>query len=97
VVPGWWIDDINDNGDPAAWARGEFAELFPDASYRSKFYQLDRKRRTLLAFGIHGQYIYIDPVSEVVIVRVAAEPLPIDIALIQSWRRGFDAIAAHFS
>jgi len=97
VVPGWWIDDINDNGDPAAWARGEFAELFPDAAYRSKFYQIDRKRRTLLALGIHGQYIYMDPLSEVVIVRVAAEPLPIDVPLIQSWRRGFDAIAAHFS
>lgn len=97
VVPGWWIDDINDNGDPAAWARGDFAHLFADASYRSKFYQIDRKRRTLMALGIHGQYIYIDPVSEVVIVRVAAEPLPIDVDLIYGWRRAFDAIAAHLS
>lgn len=97
VVPGWWIDDINDNGDPAAWARGEFAELFPRASYRSKFYQIDRERHTLLALGIHGQYIYVDPRSEVVIVRVAAEPLPIDVDLIRSWRRAFDAVAAHFS
>ena len=97
VVPGWWIDDINENGDPAAWARGDFAHLFAAASYRSKFYQIDRKRRTLLALGIHGQYIYIDPPSEVVIVRVAAEPLPIDIDLIHAWRRGFDAIASHLT
>jgi hypothetical protein len=32
VIPGWWIDDINDNGDPEAWARGDFAELLPGAA-----------------------------------------------------------------
>jgi CubicO group peptidase (beta-lactamase class C family) len=97
VVPGWWIDDINDNGDPAAWARGEFAEMFPDASYRSKFYQIDRKRRTLCCIGIHGQWIYIDPVSELVIVRVAAEPVPLEVENYRAWRRGFEAIVQHFS
>lgn len=96
VVPGWWIDDINDNGDPAAWARGDFAELFPDAAYRSKFYQIDRKRRILCCLGIHGQYIYIDPVSELVAVRVAAEPVPLDVDGVKAWRSGFAAIAAHF-
>ena len=97
VVPGWWIDDINDNGDPEAWARGEFAEMFPDAAYRSKFYQIDRKRRTLCCLGIHGQYIYIDPISELVIVRVAAEPIPLDIESARGWVRGFAALVRHFS
>ncbi|TKT72650.1 serine hydrolase [Afipia massiliensis] len=97
VIPGWWIDDINDNGDPEAWARGEFAEMFPDAAYRSKFYQIDRKRRTLCCIGIHGQWIYIDPVSELVIVRVAAEPVPLDVENYRAWRRGFEAIVQHFS
>jgi CubicO group peptidase (beta-lactamase class C family) len=97
VVPGWWVDDINDNGDPAAWARGEFAEMFPDAAYRSKFYQIDRKRRTLCCIGIHGQWIYIDPISELVIVRVAAEPIPLEIENYRAWRRGFAAIVQHFS
>lgn len=97
VVPGWWIDDINDNGDPAAWARGEFAEMFPDAAYRSKFYQIDRKRRTLCCIGIHGQWIYIDPISELVIVRVAAEPIPLEVENYRAWRRGFAAIVQHFS
>ncbi|HAP10812.1 MULTISPECIES: serine hydrolase [unclassified Afipia] len=97
VIPGWWIDDINDNGDPEAWARGEFAEMFPDAAYRSKFYQIDRKRRTLCCIGIHGQWIYIDPISELVIVRVAAEPIPLDVDNYRAWRRGFAAIVQHFS
>lgn len=97
VIPGWWIDDINDNGDPEAWARGEFAAMFPDAAYRSKFYQLDRKRRTLCCLGIHGQYIYIDPIGELVIVRVAAEPIPLDVENTRAWVRGFAAIVRHFS
>ncbi|NGX94515.1 MAG: serine hydrolase [Candidatus Afipia apatlaquensis] len=97
VVPGWWIDDINDNGDPEAWARGEFAEMFPDAAYRSKFYQIDRKRRTLCCIGIHGQWIYIDPISELVIVRVAAEPTPLDVDNCRAWARGFASIVQHFS
>lgn len=97
VIPGWWIDDINDNGDPEAWARGEFAAMFPGAAYRSKFYQIDRKRRTLCCIGIHGQWIYIDPVSELVIVRVAAEPIPLDVENYRAWRRGFESIVQHFS
>jgi len=97
VVPGRWIDDINDNGDPQAWARGEFAAMFPDSHYRSKFYQIDRKRRTLACIGIHGQWIYIDPPSETVIVRVAAEPVPLEVENYRAWRRAFEAIVRHFS
>lgn len=97
VVPGWWIDDINDNGDPAAWARGEFVELFADAAYRSKFYQIDRKRRTLACVGIHGQWVFIDPVSELVIVRVASEPVPLEVENVRAWRRASEAIAQHFT
>lgn len=97
VVPGRWIDDINDNGDPQAWARGEFAAMFPDSHYRSKFYQIDRKRRTLACIGIHGQWIYIDPPSELVIVRVAAEPVPLEVENYRAWRRAFEAIVQRFS
>jgi CubicO group peptidase (beta-lactamase class C family) len=97
VVPGSWIDDINESGSADAWARGDFAEVFPGGNYRSKFYQIDRKRRTLACLGIHGQYIYIDPPSETVIVRVGSDPIPLDLPATHTWRRAFDAIAAHFS
>jgi CubicO group peptidase (beta-lactamase class C family) len=96
VVPGAWIDDINSQGDAAAWARGEFAELFPQASYRSQWYRIDRDRNVLIAYGIHGQFIYINPEAEVVIVRMASEDTPVDPDSARSWRRGFDAIAGHF-
>jgi hypothetical protein len=96
VVPGAWIDDINQRGDPDAWARSELAELFPQASYRSQWYRIDRDRGVLIAFGIHGQFIYIHPEAEVVMIRMASETTPLDPDRVRGWRRGFDAIAAHF-
>jgi CubicO group peptidase (beta-lactamase class C family) len=96
VVPGAWIDDINEHGHAAAWARSELAEMFPQASYRSKWYRIDRTRNVLCALGIHGQWIYIHPEAELVIVRMASEATPLDFDHVHGWRRGFDAIAAHF-
>jgi CubicO group peptidase (beta-lactamase class C family) len=95
VVPGAWIDDINEGGDPEAWARSEMAEIFPKGSYRNQWYRIDRNRRVLVAFGIHGQFIYIHPQAELVIVRMASEATPLDPDRVRGWRRGFDAIAEH--
>jgi CubicO group peptidase (beta-lactamase class C family) len=96
VVPAWWIDDINSRGDAQAWARSELADLFPQASYRSQWYRIDRDRGVLVAFGIHGQWIYIHPDAELVIVRMASEATPLDFDRVRGWRRGFDAIAKRF-
>lgn len=96
VVPGWWIDDINEADTSAAWAKGDFAELFPDGSYRSKWYQIDRTVGVLCALGIHGQWIYIHPEAELVAIRMASEATPLDPEYAKCWRRGFDAIADQF-
>lgn len=96
VVPGAWIDDINGSGDADAWARSELAKMFPQASYRSKWYRIDRSKNVLGAIGIHGQWIYIHPEAELVIVRMASEATPLDFDRVRGWRRGFDAIAEHF-
>jgi CubicO group peptidase (beta-lactamase class C family) len=91
VVPGAWIDDINERGDHEAWARSEMAEIFPQASYRSQWYRIDRG--VLVAFGIHGQFIYIHPAAELVIIRMASEATPLDPDRLRGWRH---AIAEYF-
>ena len=96
VVPGWWLDDIVEADTSSAWAKGDFAELFPGASYRSKWYQIDRGIGILCALGIHGQWIYIHPDAELVAIRLASEPIPLDPEYAKCWRRGFDAIADEF-
>nr|WP_315831801.1 serine hydrolase [Bradyrhizobium prioritasuperba] len=93
ILPGWWVDDINTRGDPAAWARGDYAEILPGGSYRSKWYLIDRPRGVLCALGIHGQWIYIDPPSETVIIRLGSDGIPLDPDSARLWVRGFAAIA----
>jgi CubicO group peptidase (beta-lactamase class C family) len=96
VVPGAWIDDINERGDPEAWARSEMAEIFPQTSYRSQWYRIDRTKGVLCALGIHGQWINIHPEAELVIIGMASEATPLDLDRVRGWRRGFDAIAEYF-
>jgi len=94
LVPAWWIDDIRTKGDPAAWAAGDMAKLIPGGRYRGKWYSIGNERGAFCAIGIHGQWIYIDPASEVVIVKLSSQPLPLDDAVDHLLLRAFDAIAA---
>jgi hypothetical protein len=93
VVPGWWIDDILANGDRDAWARGDMRGLMPNGSYRSKWYVTGNAHGAFFALGIHGQWIYVDPPSGVVIAKQSSLPDPLDDALDRLHLAGFDAIA----
>jgi CubicO group peptidase (beta-lactamase class C family) len=50
----------------------------------------------LCALVIHGQWIYIHPEAELVIIRMASETTLLDLDRVRGWRRGFDAIAEYF-
>ena len=97
VVPGSWIDDIHLNGDTQAWANGDLAFVFPSGRYRACWYTIDPARLDLAAVGIHGQWIYIDPTTDTVIVKVAAQPKPMDIAIDHRWLAAFRAIGEALS
>ncbi|MFL6533123.1 MAG: serine hydrolase domain-containing protein [Pseudomonas sp.] len=56
--------------DPAVYATApDFAEWTPGASYRSQWYVFNDHSQALMAGGIHGQYLFIDKPSGVVIVK----------------------------
>lgn len=97
VVPGWWVDDIHENGDPRAWADGDLADIFPGARYRSKWYTIDPARNDLAGIGIHGQWLYIDAASDTVIVKLATQPKAMDVPLDHRWLAAFRAITAHLA
>jgi CubicO group peptidase (beta-lactamase class C family) len=78
VIPGWWIDDIRRNGDTAAWNKGDLAHMLPGGRYRSKWYSVGNDHDAFCAIGIHGQWIYVDPAAEVVIIKVSSQPLALD-------------------
>jgi hypothetical protein len=93
VVPESWIEDIRTKGDPAAWAAGDMAKLIPGGRYRGKWYSLGNDRGAHCAIGIHGQWVYIDPASDVVIVKLSSQPLPLDDAVDHLMLKAFDAIS----
>lgn len=78
IVPHAWIDDIKLNGDRDAWVNGNFAAMFINGRYRSCWYDVGDRRGTIAAVGIHGQWLWCDPTSRVVIARTSCHPIPSD-------------------
>ena len=93
VIPASWIEDCSDGGSLETWERGESAKEFPAGSYRNKWYQTGNAHRAMLAIGIHSQYIYINPVTEVTIVKLSSQGAPLRLDLDDVNWRAFDAIS----
>ena len=96
VISATWIDDCRDGGDPEVWQRSISVEKFPAGSYRNKWYQTGHDHRAFCAIGIHSQWIYIDPITEVVIVKLSCQPDPLNIHLGPANLRAFEAICESF-
>ena len=80
VVPEEWVrDTVETGGDRQAWRRGAMLFLFPGGRYRNKWYQVGDG--AFCAIGIHGQWLYVDPKSEVVIAKMSSQPEPVEDAL----------------
>lgn len=94
IVPASWIEDILHNGDPQAWAVAPFVEFFPDQTmhYRSKWYVERTSKPCMFGFGIHGQYLYVDPQNEVVIAKASSESAPVDAQTTRLSLRAFAAV-----
>lgn len=76
VVPEAWVRDTISAGSTQAWQRGSMVSLFPNGRYRNKWYQVGDG--AFCGIGIHGQWLYVDPGSEVVIVKMSSQPEPVD-------------------
>jgi CubicO group peptidase (beta-lactamase class C family) len=97
VIPDWWIDDCSQGGDREAWDRGESAKEFPAGRYRNKWYQTGNEHRVMLAIGIHSQWIYINPVTEVTIVKLSSQDQPLRPDLDDINLRAFTGISSAVS
>jgi CubicO group peptidase (beta-lactamase class C family) len=76
IVPLGWIRDMQENGDSEAWQQGRNVDL-PNGRYRSQWYQSGEADGAFAAIGIHGQWLYVDPSAETVIVKLSSQPEPL--------------------
>ncbi|UJW74773.1 serine hydrolase domain-containing protein [Rhizobium sp. SL42] len=77
VVPQAWVADMLQAGDHQSWVDGK-PNLLPNGRYRSQWYQSGEADGAFCAIGIHGQWLYVDPSTETVIVKLSSQPNPLD-------------------
>ncbi|MBO0738017.1 MAG: serine hydrolase [Alphaproteobacteria bacterium] len=84
IIPPHWIDDITLSGSQDAWADGVFAPLFPGRKmhYRNKWYVDVDEAPLLFGLGIHGQSLFVDRRSRIVVAIMSSQALPLDPAMI---------------
>ncbi|PLK73242.1 6-aminohexanoate hydrolase [Rhizobium sp. TH135] len=72
-----WLADMLTAGDHQAWVDGK-SNFFPKGRYRSQWYQSGEQDGAFCAIGIHGQWLYVDPSTDTVIVKLSSQPNPLD-------------------
>ncbi len=74
IVPKAVFEDIIKNADNARFDQAHYPTL-PGWGYRDMWWVTNNQHHAFCARGVHGQVIYIDPVAEMVIVRLASHPV----------------------
>ena len=74
IIPKQTIDDIKKGGDKNAFAKAGYTTL-SGWSYRNMWWVSHNPDEAFAARGVYGQTIYIDPKAEMVIVRLASNPI----------------------
>ena len=78
VSPGW-VEECQ-RGDSEAFriCNGEFLMHYPRAGYSNQWWVVDGKRGSFSARGVFGQFIYVDPSADLVIVKLSTWPTFLD-------------------
>jgi len=74
ILPEAAILDIRRGGRKADFAKAAYP-LLPGWSYRSMWWITHNEHGAIMARGVHGQSIYVDPMAEMVIARYASHPV----------------------
>lgn len=94
VVPKAVVDDIKRGGDKQAFVQAGY-ELLQGWSYRNMWWVTNKHGGAFMARGVHGQSVYIDPDSEMVIVRFASNPVAGNAANDPITLAAFEAVAQY--
>ena len=71
------ISELIDYNNNYNWPSIEKGNLFPNGSYRSKWYQTGLENKQIYASGIHGQKIWIDRINEISIIMFSSRKQPL--------------------
>jgi 6-aminohexanoate-oligomer exohydrolase len=77
VVPTAWVADVRGGGDPAL-AVESMAEAHDNGSYRDQFWVTGDEHGCFYGIGIYGQYVWMNPQTDVVIAKFSSLPVADD-------------------
>lgn len=97
VVPDSVVAKFFSAGDVEAFAKGSHADVYPGGAYRDYWWVTNNADDVIMAKGIYGQYIYINPAKKVVIARQASEKISADKRRFAEIEAAFQAIADHLA
>lgn len=82
LVPAAWVADcVNGNDNlKALFAAGDYSTMIPGGHYRNQIWG-DSARQLLVCIGIHGQTIYVNQRTGVVVVKLSTHPESAELAL----------------
>ena len=73
VVPASWVADIRAGGSRAA-AADSMGEAHPLGSYRNQFWVTGDAHGCHYGVGVYGQYLWLNPATDVVVVKTSSLP-----------------------
>ncbi len=85
---------LSGGGNRALFAAGA-ANMRPDHSYRGFWWVNHAPPAALMAMGVYGQRLHIEPENDLAIIRLASTPLPSNITSDPLHGRAFAALRAH--
>ena len=92
-----WAKDTFGGADPAIRSVDYLQAMHPGGSYHNQWWITNSNRHEIYAVGIYGQYIWIDPVTETVIVKFSTLPTALSAKYSDEHIALFRKIAALFS
>lgn len=97
VVPAKWIADTLEGGEVEAAAGTIFQSIHPRGSYHNQWWITGDAHSSAYAIGIHGQYLWLDPVANIVIVKFSSLPSAVSEAASRAHVAAFREIVARLS
>lgn len=95
IVPASWVERSRGAGLAHLKAGALGPSGVPHYGYSNQWWTVDGERRSFTALGVHGQYVWVDPDADVVIVKTSAWPSADDLERDAETYAAFTAIVAH--
>lgn len=76
VVSEGWVRSVLAGGEHEAMADATFTGIHPHGSYTRQWWCTGNERGNVTGIGIYGQYLWIDPATDTVIVKLSTWPEP---------------------